>query len=238
MGLVGLASMSLAWNGLVWARASRGMKFTVAIDGPAAAGKGTIARAVADHFVFAHLDTGMLYRAVGKKTLDLGRGVLDEGAAILCARELTDADLAVDGLRSAVASRAASVVAAISEVRDALLDYQRRFAERDGGAVLDGRDIGTIVCPDAPVKLFVTADDEERAKRRFEELVAAGSSTTLEAVSRDLAIRDGRDAGRDAAPMRRANDAVLLDTTKLDIDAAVAQATALIQERIEQARGR
>jgi cytidylate kinase len=213
------------------------VQFTVAIDGPAAAGKGTIARAVAAAFGFGHLDTGMLYRAVGKKALDMGRGVLDEGAAILCAQELSERDLAVDGLRTALASRASSKVAAIPEVRQALLDYQRRFAKREGGAVLDGRDIGTVVCPDAPVKIFVTASDQERARRRFEELTQSGADTTLDAVSRDLAIRDGRDASRDAAPMRAAKDAVLLDTTELDIDAAVAQATALIKERIEQARG-
>jgi cytidylate kinase len=137
------------------------VQFTVAIDGPAAAGKGTIARAVAAAFGFGHLDTGMLYRAVGKKALDMGRGVLDEGAAILCAQELSERDLAVDGLRTALASRASSKVAAIPEVRQALLDYQRRFAKREGGAVLDGRDIGTVVCPDAPVMIFVTASDQE-----------------------------------------------------------------------------
>ena len=125
------------------------MRFVVAIDGPAAAGKGTIARAVAERFGFAHLDTGLLYRAVGTKALDQGNGVLDAGVAALVAAELTPADLEADGLRDAIAARAASKAAAIPEVRKALLDFQHRFAAREGGAVLDGRDIGTVICPDA-----------------------------------------------------------------------------------------
>ena len=209
------------------------MSFTVAIDGPAAAGKGTIARAVAGRFGFAHLDTGLLYRAVGKRALNMGRGVIDEGVAELVARELKEADLEQEGLRTVLVSRAASRVAAMPGVRSALLDFQKTFAKRDGGAVLDGRDIGTVICPEANVKLYVTASDETRAQRRFEELTASGKDTTLEQVQTDLRIRDARDAERDAAPMRQAQDAHLLDTTELTIDAAVAKAAELIEQALD-----
>ena len=212
------------------------MKFVVAIDGPAAAGKGTIARALAAEFKFAHLDTGMLYRAVGMKTLDHGRGVVDVVVAEELARHLTDADLARADLRSALASRAASKVAAVEGVRSALLDFQREFSQKKGGAVLDGRDIGTVVCPDADVKFYVTASDRIRAERRFAELSAAGAETTLEKVANDLAQRDARDAERSVAPMIAAVDAHLLDTTELSIEAAVATAAAVIKEKIEQGR--
>lgn len=209
------------------------MSFTVAIDGPAAAGKGTIARALAERFGFGHLDTGLLYRAVGKRALDMGRGVIDEGVSELVARELTEKDLVQDGLRSVLVSRAASRVAAMPGVREALLQFQKTFATREGGAILDGRDIGTVICPEADVKLFVTASDETRARRRFEELVADGKDTTLGQVQTDLAIRDARDAERDTAPMRRAEDAHLLDTTELTIDAAVAKAAELIEQALD-----
>jgi cytidylate kinase len=200
------------------------MRFVVAIDGPAAAGKGTIAKAVAARFGFAHLDTGMLYRAVGRKTLEQGRGVLDKGVAALVAAELVPEDLEASDLRGAIMARAASQVAAIPKVRKALLDFQRRFAARDGGAVLDGRDIGTVICPDADVKLFVIADDQTRARRRHRELIQRGEDTTIEQVLADMRSRDARDAGRDDAPMRQAEDAHLLDTTELAIDAAVDKA--------------
>jgi CMP/dCMP kinase len=213
------------------------MKLVVAIDGPAASGKGTIAKAVAARFGFAHLDTGLLYRAVGRRALDHGRGVLDEGVAELVARELSEADLARADLRGAAAARAASRVAAMPGVRAALLDFQRRFAEREGGAVLDGRDIGTVICPDADVKLFVTASDAARAERRHAELCARGEGTTLERVAADLRSRDARDAGRDAAPMRQAADAHLLDTTELSIDAAVAKAAEIIEQALDRVRG-
>ena len=205
------------------------MQFTVAIDGPAAAGKGTIAKAVAGTFGFAHLDTGLLYRAVGKRALDQGRGVIDEGVAELVARGLNEADVNEDGLRSILVARAASRVAAMPGVRKALLDFQQKFARRSGGAVLDGRDIGTVICPDAEVKLFVTASDEARARRRFEEVSARGETTTLDQVAKDLKARDTRDAGRDDAPMRQADDAHLLDTTQMDIDAAIKAAVAIIR---------
>jgi cytidylate kinase len=196
------------------------MIFTVAIDGPAAAGKGTIARAVADRFGFAHLDTGLLYRAVGSKG----------GDPLTAARGLTEFDLARPGLRTAEAGQAASRVAAIPEVRAALLDFQRRFARREGGAVLDGRDIGTVVCPEAEVKLYVTASDAVRARRRWLEL--GGDEA---AVLADLMARDARDAGRKTAPLRPADGAILLDTSAMAIDAAVAAAVAAVGHRLNHA---
>lgn len=203
------------------------MIFTVAIDGPAAAGKGTIARAVAADLGFAHLDTGLLYRAVGCQALADGQGVLDLHWAAEIARRHLDAALLRDDLRSARAGQAASKVAALPEVRAALLGYQRAFARREGGAVLDGRDIGTVICPQAEAKLFVTAADEARAARRAAELGAS-----LEAVLADLRARDARDAERDAAPMVAARDARLLDTTDLSIEAAVAAAIAYVRSRM------
>ncbi len=208
------------------------MKFTVAIDGPAAAGKGTISRAVAEKFGFAHLDSGLLYRAVGVKALEFGHGTVDLVAAEEIAKRLSAQDLARDDLRTAMAGQAASKVAALPEVRQALLDFQKDFSRREGGAVIDGRDIGTVICPDAEVKLFVTASDEVRAMRRFEELKKVDSDTKYEQVLTDLRARDARDASRDASPMVAADDALLLDTTKLTIDAAVAEAVALISKRI------
>jgi cytidylate kinase len=203
------------------------MIFTVAIDGPAASGKGTIGRAVAARFGFAHLDTGLLYRAIGVQALDDGRGVLDPFWAAELARRLKAEDLLRTDLRSARAGQAASKVAAVPEVRAALLDFQKRFARRDGGAVLDGRDIGTVICPEAEAKIFVTASDEARAARRQAEL-----GDSFEQVLGDLRARDARDAGRDVAPMLAAPDALLLDTTDLSIDAAVAEAVAYVESRI------
>ncbi|MEM6934600.1 MAG: (d)CMP kinase [Pseudomonadota bacterium] len=211
------------------------MSFTVAIDGPAAAGKGTIAKATAAHFGFAHLDTGLLYRAVGKRALDQGKGVIDEGVALLCAQELTPAALEESGLRSVLVAKAASRVAAIGDVREALLDFQRRFARQPGGTVLDGRDIGTVICPDAEVKLFITASAEARARRRTEELAASGEPRSFEAVLADISARDQRDSSRAEAPLKRADDAHLLDTTELAIDAAVAEAVAFIEQALDRA---
>ena len=212
------------------------MAFTVAIDGPAAAGKGTIARAVAERFALAYLDTGLLYRAVGKQALDQGRGVVDEGVAELVAQNLKPSALDRDDLRTVLAARAASRVAAMPGVRAALLKFQQDFAVQDGGAVLDGRDIGTVICPDADVKLFVTASDETRAQRRLAELNARGDDTTLERVAADLKSRDERDATRADAPLKRADDAVLLDTTELDIDAAVAKAADIIEQALDRVK--
>jgi CMP/dCMP kinase len=204
------------------------VKFTVAIDGPAAAGKGTIGRAVAETFGFGHLDTGLLYRAVGVQALHDGRGVIDPHWAAELARRLEPEDLGREGLRSARAGQAASKVAALPAVRAALLEFQKRFARREGGAVLDGRDIGTVICPQAEAKLYVTASDEVRAERRRAELGAA----SLEGVLADLRARDARDAARDVAPMLAADDALLLDTSDLSIDAAVAEAVAYVRSRL------
>ncbi|AXX97053.1 (d)CMP kinase [Profundibacter amoris] len=201
------------------------MSFTVAIDGPAASGKGTISRAVADHFGFAHLDTGLLYRAVGRKVLD---GV----DPVQAAKALQAEDLQGDDLRTSKVAQAASKVAVIPEVRQALLDFQRAFAMRSGGAVLDGRDIGTVICPGAQVKLFVTASDAVRAERRYLELSTKGQDVTRDGVLEDLRARDKRDRERDAAPLVAAEDAVVLDTSEMSIDEAVAKAVAVIEARI------
>lgn len=192
--------------------------FTVAIDGPAAAGKGTIARALARHFGFAHLDTGLLYRAVGMKG----------GDPVVAAQGLGEADLAREDLRSLEAGEAASRVAAIPAVRAALVDFQRRFARRSGGAVLDGRDIGTVICPEAEVKLFVTADAEIRARRRWLEAGGEASGESYAAVLEQVRARDTRDMERADAPLRPAADAVLLDTSALSIDAALERAIATV----------
>ncbi|WP_299640762.1 (d)CMP kinase [uncultured Ruegeria sp.] len=205
------------------------MSFTVAIDGPAAAGKGTISKAVATYFGFSHLDTGLLYRAVGRRTLE-GVGAL-EAAQSLTAEELEQGDL-----RTAEIAQAASKVAVIPEVRAALVDFQRAFARRSGGAVLDGRDIGTVICPNAEVKLFVTASPEVRAERRFLELSAKGAHVTRERVLADVKERDARDAERSAAPMKPAEDAVQLDTTDLSIKAALAKALEIISAKLPATR--
>ena len=198
------------------------MTFTVAIDGPAAAGKGTISRALAVHFGFAHLDTGLLYRAVGMKG----------GDPVATARGLTPDDLARGDLRGLAASEAASRVAAIPEVRAALVAFQRDFARRPGGAVLDGRDIGTVICPGAEVKIFVTASPEIRARRRWLEEGGPEAPEPLEQVLEQVRARDERDMGRADAPLRPAEDAEQLDTSDLSIDAAVARAVALVRARL------
>lgn len=200
------------------------MAFTIAIDGPAAAGKGTISKAVAAHFGFAHLDTGLLYRATGRRTLD-GTSPLE------AAQNLRAEDLQADDLRTPDVAQAASRVAAIPEVRAALVDFQRAFARRAGGAVLDGRDIGTVICPEAEAKLYVTANDDIRATRRFKELSGSGHDVTYESVLADLRERDARDSARAAAPLKPAEDAVILDTSQMGIDAAVAEAIAHIDAR-------
>ena len=199
------------------------VSFTIAIDGPAAAGKGTISRRISELFGFGHLDTGLLYRAVGAKML---AGI----SPVKAAQALTAEDLQGD-LRNAEVARAASKVASIPEVRQALLDFQRAFAARSGGAVLDGRDIGTVICPEAQVKLFVTATPEVRAARRLLELQRRGPQTDYETVLADVKERDHRDASRPDAPMKPAEDAILLDTSDLSIDEAFAKAVAVIRER-------
>jgi len=199
--------------------------FTIAIDGPAAAGKGTISKAVAAHFGYAHLDTGLLYRAIGAK-------VMTGSDAIEATVGLRAEDLEVDGLRTAEVAQAASKVAVIAEVRAALLDFQRAFARRAGGAVLDGRDIGTVICPQAEVKLFVTASAEVRGKRRYDELVGRGDTITLDDVIEDVRARDARDMERVEAPLKPAEDAHVLDTSALSISDAVAEAIAAITQKL------
>ncbi|WP_456391213.1 (d)CMP kinase [Profundibacter sp.] len=201
------------------------MGFTVAIDGPAASGKGTISKAVAAHFGFAHLDTGLLYRAVGLRVLN---GV----EPVEAAQTLRAEDLDADDLRTAPVAQAASKAAAIPDVRAALVDFQRAFAMRSGGAVLDGRDIGTVICADAPVKLFVTASDAVRGERRYLELAGKGEDVTRDGVLADLRQRDARDSERATAPLVAAKDALVLDTSEMSIEEAVAKAVAVIEGRM------
>jgi cytidylate kinase len=203
----------------------------IAVDGPAAAGKGTLARRLAAHLGLAYLDTGLLYRATGRRVLDAGADPRDALAAQAAARGLTPADLARGDLRGPEADMAASAVAAQPGVRAALLDWQRDFG-RAHGAVLDGRDIGTVVFPDAPVKLFVTASAEERARRRWLELRGRGTEADPAQVLAELRARDEQDAARAVAPMRPAEDAVLIDTTAMDADAAFARARAVVEEKL------
>ena len=202
------------------------MSFIVAIDGPAAAGKGTISKAVASTFGFAHLDTGLLYRAVGVKVLD---GV----DPIHAAQTLDPSDLHRQNLRTATIAQAASKVAALPEVRSALIDFQRKFASQEGGAVLDGRDIGTVICPAADVKLFITASPQVRAQRRFDELTSKGAETTLETVLKDVIERDTRDASRKDAPMIAASDATTIDTSDLSIEAAIEASITAIKNKFQ-----
>jgi cytidylate kinase len=209
----------------------------IAIDGPAASGKGTLARRIAAHFALAHLDTGLLYRAVARDVSKRGGRLDDEAAAAGAARDLDPESLDDPSLRDPGLGEAASIVARFPEVRDAVLFYQRDFVRRRGGAVLDGRDIGTVVCPDADVKLYVTATAEIRAERRYREKIGRGEPATYDAVLEDIRRRDERDAGRAAAPMRPAPDAFLLDTSNLDIEAAFDTAVGVILRKVGQ-RGR
>ncbi|HEV2162636.1 MAG TPA: (d)CMP kinase [Stellaceae bacterium] len=196
----------------------------IAVDGPAASGKGTLARRLAKHFGLNHLDTGSLYRAVAFRALTAGADPADPDAAVAAARRVEAGDLADPRLREDKVAQAASVVAAIPGVRTVLLAFQRDFARRAPGAVLDGRDIGTVVCPDADAKIFLTATVEARASRRFKELQAGGGPAIYERVLQDMMLRDARDRERRTAPLQRAADAFELDTTALDADAAFAAA--------------
>lgn len=207
------------------------MSHIIAVDGPAAAGKGTLARRLAASLALPYLDTGLLYRAVGRLVLDEGAEPTDAAAAERAALRLTREDLDRGDLRGPAADHAASSVAAVPAVRAALLDFQRAFGRRHG-AVLDGRDIGTVVFPEAPVKLFVTASPRARAERRWRELLAKDPGATLEAVQAEMAARDARDAGRSTAPMEAAADAVLLDTTGLNAEQAFEAAMAIVRERL------
>jgi len=209
----------------------------VAIDGPAASGKGTLAKRIAAHFGLHHLDTGLLYRAVARDVQRSGAALDDAERAAAAARALDPAELDDPDLRKPGAGEAASIVARIPQVRAALLEFQRSFARRPPGAVLDGRDIGTAVCPDADVKIYVTATPEVRAERRYLEMQGRGEAATYEGVLADIRRRDQRDASRDTAPMRSADDAFLLDTSNLDIEAAFDTAVGVILRKAGQ-RGR
>jgi cytidylate kinase len=200
----------------------------VAIDGPAASGKGTLAKRLAAHLRLPHLDTGLLYRGVARTLLDADTPLTDAAAAAAAAEALDLSRLSEGVLRGREMGEAASVVSAFPAVRAALLAVQRRFAAQDGGAVLDGRDIGTVICPQARIKLFVTASAQERARRRHIELKAGGEATDYETVLADIRRRDERDASRSAAPLRPAPDAVLLDTSDLDADAAFQAAVGIV----------
>jgi cytidylate kinase len=205
----------------------------IAIDGPAASGKGTLGKRLAAHFGFSHLDTGLLYRAVARVLLDAGTALTDQDAAARAAIGLDVSHLEDDSrLRGAEMGEAASVVSAFQPVRDALLAFQRQFAGQPPGAVLDGRDIGTVVCPHADVKLFITAAPEERARRRHLELVSRGANTAYETILDDIRRRDARDTTRSTAPLKAAADALTLDTTHLDAEAAFQAALRLVEARI------
>ncbi|HWA41812.1 MAG TPA: (d)CMP kinase [Hypericibacter adhaerens] len=213
----------------------------IAVDGPAASGKGTLARRLARHFGFGYLDTGLLYRAVGLRVLRAGKDLGDEAAAVAAAEAVTAAELADPELRSGPTGNAASAVAKIPGVRQALFDLQRRFAAHPTddrgrpllGAVIDGRDIGTVICPDAPVKLFVNASLETRAKRRHKELLERGEAIIYARVLEDIERRDEQDRSRSVAPMAKAPDAFEIDTTGLDADGAFAAALAFIGSRLD-----
>jgi cytidylate kinase len=196
----------------------------IAVDGPAAAGKGTIARALAQHFSYHHLDTGTLYRRVGLELLKSDGDIHDSRVAAAIAKNLHAYAWLDYELRTEAVGAAASIVAGIPEVRAALLDFQRSFAGQKPGAVLDGRDIGTVVCPDAHVKLFVTASPEVRAKRRLAELQASGADVSFEAVLHDILQRDERDSNRAVAPLACAAGAVIIDTSKMTAEEAIAAA--------------
>lgn len=202
----------------------------IAIDGPAASGKGTLARRLAAHFGIPHLDTGVLYRAVGLRVLRQGGDPADKNAAVAAANRLTLDDLSDPALRSDDAAQAASVVAAIPAVRQALQDFQRDFAHQPSGAVMDGRDIGTVIAPEADAKIFVTASVEVRARRRWSELQQTDQAPMLDEVLDDMRRRDARDSGRTVSPLRPADDALILDTDDLDADEVFARALAHVEK--------
>ena len=200
----------------------------IAVDGPTASGKGTIARALAAHFGLPHLDTGLLYRAVGRQ-VELAGGNPDDAAVALAACDFDDTLLTDPALRSEIVGGLASRVSIHLAVREALFERQRAFATQPGGAVLDGRDIGTVIAPEAEVKLFVTASVEARAQRRFTEMRKRGEAVTIEAIEEDLRRRDARDSGRDHAPLRQADGAVVIDNSEMTKDDAIAAAIAAVE---------
>lgn len=203
----------------------------IAIDGPAASGKGTIARRLAIHFGLPHLDTGLLYRATARKLIDAGDSLEDVAKAVAAARNLRIGQYSEAELRGAAAGEAASRIAAMPEVRTALVEVQRHFAAKPPGAVLDGRDIGTVICPGAEVKIFVTATPAARARRRALELAARGEAADEADVLADIRRRDARDSGRSASPLKAADDAAVLDTTDLGVEAAFTAALSIVAEK-------
>ncbi|QGM47553.1 (d)CMP kinase [Methylocystis heyeri] len=205
-------------------------RLVIAIDGPAASGKGTLARRLAAHYGLPHLDTGLLYRATACALLDEGLRLDDIEAAVAAARGLSLTDFDDQRLRSREMGESASIVAALPEVRAELVDLQRRFAATDEGAVLDGRDIGTVICPDARVKIFVTASAEKRAQRRALELAGRGEKADYQNILADVKKRDERDSARSVAPLKPADDAVTLDTSELDIEGAFGAALAIVEK--------
>ena len=209
----------------------------IAIDGPAASGKGTLGKKLAAHYGLRHLDTGLLYRAVAKSVLDAGKRPEDKAAAIAAARALNPTGFEEAILKSHAIGEAASLVSAVPEVRAALVNFQRSFAAAPPGAVMDGRDIGTVICPGADVKIFVTATPEVRAQRRASEYQAAGRAIDTAAVLADIRARDERDTQRPISPLKQAADAHLLDTTNMDISTAIRAAIDIV-EASRTGRGR
>ena len=208
------------------------IRLIIAVDGPVASGKGTISRALADHYGLPHLETGSLYRAVAVVLLERGLTICDDLAAVEVARTLNISDIDEAKIRTAAAGAGASRVAIVPAVRQALFDVQRNFALQEGGAVLDGRDIGTVVCPEAHVKIFIRADPEERAKRRMLELATMGEEVSFDDMLAQTLERDARDSNRADAPLKPADDAHLLDTTGLSIEAAVEKARLIVDRAL------
>jgi cytidylate kinase len=206
-------------------------RLVIAVDGPAASGKGTLARKLAEHYGLPYLDTGLLYRMVARAMLDTGHDIHDAQAAADIVASFDETAFAEERLRGREIGEAASVVAAMPAVRAGLIARQRRFAGQPGGAVLDGRDIGTVICPDAPAKLFVTATPEVRAARRHKELAGRGEAASLDGILADIRRRDARDSGRSDAPLKAAGDAVLLDTSALGIADVLAAAITIVNAR-------
>ncbi|KPH79723.1 (d)CMP kinase [Bosea vaviloviae] len=203
----------------------------IAVDGPAASGKGTLARRLSAHYGLPYLDTGLLYRMVARAMLDAGHDIRDPDAAASLVSIFEESAFAEDTLRGREIGEAASVVAAMPAVRSGLIARQRQFAAQAGGAVLDGRDIGTVICPQAQAKLFVTATPEVRAARRHKELAGRGETATFEGILADIRRRDARDSGRSDAPLKAADDAVILDTSALTVEEAAAAAIAIVERR-------
>lgn len=207
------------------------MSFVIAIDGPAASGKGTLARRLAEYYKLPHLDTGLLYRATACALIDEGLSLEDALAAEEAARGLSLNEFEPERLRSREIGEASSVVASIPAVRAALIEMQQNFAARPEGAVLDGRDIGTVICPNARIKIFVTASPETRAQRRALELAGRGEPADFNLILEDVRKRDARDSARQTAPLKQAPDAILIDTTELDKDAVFARALKIVDQR-------